>query len=84
MHKSQFQNPRLDLGLNARQGAFLEGGHPAFFSWSGVLGASPDGSWSGFITASGRVLGAKARMTSYEQLLVNEFGECGFEVMEEL
>jgi hypothetical protein len=84
MNKSQFQNPRLDLGLNAGQGTLLERGHPAYFSSSGVIAASPVGSWSGFVTPSGRVLGAKARMTSYEQLLVTEFGECGFEVMEEL
>lgn len=82
MLKSQFQNPRLDLGLMVRPGAVLEGAHSRFSS--SVVDMNLLVTWSNSPLAGGGFLGARSRRTSYEQILVTEFDVCGFNVMEEL
>ena len=83
MNKSQFQNQRPDLGLNASERAVLKGGHPGS-SATGNFGFNAFGGWMGHQPPVSWFPGARARMTSYEQLVVTGFGELIFEVTEEL
>ena len=84
MRKSEFQNSGPDLGLSSSYDLASAFAPPSVLELSDFLGASAFGSRSGLRATSTFLLGGKARMTSYKQLKVNEFGDCGFEIVEEL
>ena len=84
MHKSQFQNSRLDLGLRSQLEVVVTGGRQMGASTGSPSGASPFGNWSCLLAPSTRVVGTKARLNGFELITVNEFGDYGFELLEEL
>lgn len=82
MHKSKFQNPRPDLGLNSRQEATSPLSREMDFSSldTAELGPFAQGSWS---CLSAGMLGSKeVRIMNSEQLRVYPFRSCCLEVVE--
>ena len=84
MHKSQFQNSRLDLGLRSQREVVAASGRQMGSTGGSLSSTSPFGNWSCLLAPTTRVLETKARLHGFELITVNEFGDYGFELLEEL